>query len=503
MRRPNAAQAFCYLLPFRFFNHGAISILSGASQGDLQGDTHMTGKAAENKGKWTILIYLSTDNSLSEEGIYALKELKKVANEKVNIFVQFDPIGRGNKARRFNIRSPHPTGKLDVEVDGVADLGEVDMSDPETLRRFIVAGVREFKDVTSHFMLILAGHGSGINEGFFLKDEERRLSEIPSSFPIMDLKEKVFDDDEVIRELGGKKIDILGFDACMMSMIEVCDEIHDSDQLDLVIGSEGFSLNAGWPYDKIVDVIKAKADIDPLSLAELIAEEHSIFYSDYHIGGLSTDLSVISLSGISGLKVKIEELAVALLRQFDTKAEEGDPDESEVAPEKPRPFYKLEGRPFQDAIILAHWAAQSYNGEQSVDLHDFCLLLQKRAHSFEGKDYKTNEQSIYKHCERVMSEIDKVVKVTRDDGAAFQFSRGISISFPWSNVNTPPNYTKLRFSRECPRWFEFVNKYVEATQRLPQNRPSARLRSTPPYSRGPEGRILSMRNPPSEFVERN
>jgi hypothetical protein len=486
----------------------------------------MTGQATGGEKTWTILIYLSTDNNLSEEGIYALKELKKVADKKVNIFVQFDPVGRGNNARRFHIRCSEDKGKPDkdkgkpdiAEADGtssigddvVEELGEVDMSKPETLREFIVAGVRKFRDVTNHFMLIVSGHGSGVSEGFFLRDEERPLSEIPSSFPITDLKTEVFGNVEVLRELGDKRIDILGFDACMMSMIEVCDEIHDSGKLNLVIGSEGFSLNAGWPYDKIVNLIKGKSDIDPVSLAKLIAREHSIFYSDYHLGGLSTDLSVIELCRIPDLKARINELGDALIHRFEIEGANGIPDDTEDAsdkdatkdtPEKQKLFYKLAGKPFQDAVILAHWAAQSYNGEQSVDLYDFCLLLQKRAHCFDVEDFKNDENSIYRHCTRVMSEIENVALVTRNDGAAFQFSHGVSISFPWSDVNTPPNYRTLRFSRECSRWFAFIQVYAEATQRLPQKRPSKRFRSTPPYSKGPDGRILSMRNPPSRFAE--
>jgi hypothetical protein len=461
----------------------------------------MTGQTADGVKTWTILIYLSTDNNLSEEGIYALKELKKVADKKVNIFVQFDPVGRGNNARRFHIRPLEANGKPGIAGDVVEELGEIAMSEPETLRKFIVDGVKKFKDITSHFMLILSGHGSGISEGFFLRDEERPLSEIPSSFPLTDLKKMVFDDPEVIRELGDKKIDILGFDACMMSMIEVCDEIQDNPKLHLVVGSEGFSLNAGWPYDKIVNLIKEESDIDPVSLAKLVAREHSIYYSDYHLGGLSTDLSVIDLRRIPALKEKINELGGALINRFEIEGKNGIPDVTEDASGKQKLFYKLAGKPFQDAIILAHWAAQSYNGEQSVDLHDFCLLLQKRAHCFDGVDHQSDPDSIYSYCARVRSEIEQAVLVTRNDGAAFQFSCGVSISFPWSSVNTPPNYSELRFSRECPRWFEFIKVYAEATQRLPQSRPSKQFRSTPPYSKGPEGKVLSMRNPPSEFVE--
>ncbi len=462
-----------------------------------------------NKNKWTILLYMSTDNSLSEEGVYILKEIKKVAAADVNVFAQFDPVGRGNQTRRFLIRKADPSGKITEANDQFGhDLGETDMSDPETLRRFLVAGVRQFPD-TTHFMLSLNGHGGGISEGFFLRDEERRLSDIPSAFPLTDLKRRVFDDDELLRELDGRKFNVLGFDSCLMSMVEVCYEIHDCEALQYVVASEGFTLNAGWPYHQLVCQLDDKnKNFEPLDVAKLIVGDYADFYADYHFGGLSTDISVVNLKRIRPLTDRIGELADALVYRFEQESDL-EHDESEELPDdikKRKFFYKLAGKPFQDSIILAHWAAQSYNGEQSIDLYDFCLTLQKRSPCFEGADFKENPESIYNYCERVKTEIynketDRVVESTCNDGAAFQFSHGVSISFPWSKVNIPPNYPTLRFSTEAPRWPRFIDTYVDATQRLPQLRPQAHLRSTPPYSKGPEGRILSMRNHPTEFVE--
>jgi hypothetical protein len=464
-----------------------------------------------DKNKWTILLYMSTDNSLSEEGVYTLKELKKVAAADVQVFAQFDPVGRGNKTRRFLIRSADPSGILTEECDQFGrDLGETDMSDPETLRRFLVAGVREFSD-TTHFMLSLIGHGGGISEGFFLRDEERRLSDIPSAFPLADLKKRVFDDDELLNELDGRKFNVLGFDSCLMSMVEVCYEIRDCNALEYVVASEGFTLNSGWPYHQVVSKLSKLTGkkVEPLDLAKLIVGEYANFYADYHFGGLSTDISVVDLKRIRPLTDRIGELADALVHKFEEEIDMT-PDETEELPgdiQAGKLFYKLAGKPFQDSIILAHWAAQSYNGEQSIDLYDFCLMLQKRAHAFEGDDFKKNPESIYNYCKRVMDEIyneetDHVVDLTCDNGAAFQFSHGVSISLPWSRVNIPPNYPTLRFSSEVPGWVRFINAYVDATQRLPhQSQPQSRLRSTPPYSKGPEGRILSMRNHPTQFVE--
>jgi hypothetical protein len=183
-------------------------------------------------------------------------------------------------------------------------------------------------------MLVLSGHGAGAMEGF-LMDEERPLSLIPSSFPITKLK-KVFDDKKLKRKLGRRKINILGFDACLMSMAEICYELRDIEILDLAIGSEGFSLNAGWPQDRIVRKIKDEPGIEPLALAKYIVKEHASFYSDYHLGGLSTDLTAVRLGRTDNLKGEIDALARAMIRKFDEEprdripSDEGSSEENQL-----------------------------------------------------------------------------------------------------------------------------------------------------------------------------
>ena len=76
------------------------------------------------------------------------------------------------------------------------------------------------------------------------------------------------------------------------------------------------------------------------------------------------------------------------------------------------------GRPFQDALLLAHWAAQSYNGEQCVDLYDFCNLLQKRVRE------DRREESVWSCCKRIMEFLtegdDRIIKRSCYAGEAFQ-----------------------------------------------------------------------------------
>ena len=51
-----------------------------------------------------------------------------------------------------------------------------------------------------------------------------------------------------------QKIEILGMDTCVMSMIEVCYEVRNS--VNCLVGAEGFEQNIGWPYQKILEELK-------------------------------------------------------------------------------------------------------------------------------------------------------------------------------------------------------------------------------------------------------
>jgi hypothetical protein len=526
----------------------------------------MTQNPTENKPEqlpsgdpqWTLLIYQAGDNNLSEECVYSLKEMKRVGAwdrhtkhvagqtcdtevRLVNVVVQFDPAGRGNPTRRFRIRGAGGDGSLsDDELIGYRRR-EADTSDPETLLRFLCESIERYR--TQYYMVVLAGHGAGTREGFFLQDDERLLSSIPNAFPIPMLKE-VFKSRRLKDALGDKTINILGFDACAMSMVEICYELRETDTLDLVVASEGFTINSGWPFDRIIEKTKEERrhnrDFPPNSLANYIVGEYINYYFDYHLGGTSIDQAVIDLSRIEYLKGTIDDLANTLIFEFereaheyhskdeakqesleehdereqaesDNRADDGEKSDSDHDGHRnkryriPYFYYDEYGRPFQDAILLAHWAAQSYNGEQCVDLYDFCDLLQKR---YPGQE-DSNGNSVWYACQRVKEALRGAHRPAIDkscySGSAFQYSFGASLYFPWAEYDFAASYTLLDFGR-WSAWTRFLRLYLKATKRLPrfpyEMKKKIKLltdRFTPPTDRGPSGKVFSMRNPPNVF----
>ena len=265
-------------------------------------------------------------------------------------------------------------------------------------------------------MVVLAGHGAGTEDDFLLKDE----NPANSSLSIPDLR-------EVFAQAKKKlkiKVDILGMDVCLMSMVEVCYELRGV--VEYLVGSESFSPAAGWPYGQILQKLQDNQDAKTEELAKMIVDEYIGFYSDYVMGGLSVDQSV--------LKVSASSPVVTAVKNF-TKAMKG----------------RLKRPAFQDAIILAHWESQSYNGELFVDLQDFCELLAAR------------DPRAARACRKVIEAIDgALVRKSCFTGVENQFSKGVSIYFPWSDV--APSYKKLAFAGRSG-WNDFLHEYVEQTRR--------------------------------------
>ena len=67
----------------------------------------------EAEKSWTVMVYLAGDNNLSEEMVWALKEMKEWAQQprapkgcKINLVAQFDPSGMGIPTQRYDFGEP-------------------------------------------------------------------------------------------------------------------------------------------------------------------------------------------------------------------------------------------------------------------------------------------------------------------------------------------------------------------------------------------------------------
>jgi pentapeptide MXKDX repeat protein len=448
--------------------------------------------AKKRSAAWTVMVYLAGDNNLTTESMFALTEMKQAAlGKRLNIIAQFDPcdphvpthryeirhhgkkkgfhhdiidragyVGRNGEVR-FTVESKnaqtlaaqrkHERQLRRPEVDEAnltasPELEEVitddtDTGSPITLYNFISFCLEKYP--AEHYLVVLSGHAGGTERDYLLKDESSA-----GSLTFNELK-NVFK--RVKHELG-KPIDILGMDNCLMSMAEICYELRGL--VEIVIGCESFSPASGWPYREVLerlakDFVSRKSPKKQLvakAAAQAIVKEYVNYYSTYWIAGLSVTQSALNVSKVEELHELIGRLAQVMEQELVEESENARGNGGAV-------------RKFHDALLLAHWEAQSYNGEQFVDLFDFCDCLEARMESGPVADTCLTVKEFLR---------SEFVVTSCFCGAAYQYSYGVSLYFPWSSV--APSYGNLDFVRSAngAGWARFLTTYTLLTRRAPR-----------------------------------
>jgi len=451
---------------------------------------------AKKKAAWTVMVYLAGDNNLSSECLFALTEMKKAApGKQIQVIAQFDPQDNYLPTHRYEINRKGPNSTLFEDIIDEAhynpetcevrfrkeskraellatsrlkhrtviesvlsdanDLTSLEFKDeeitddtntgsPVTLYNFLSFCIQEYP--ADHYMVVLSGHAGGTESDYLLKDSSSK-----GSLTFNELKQ-VFK--ELQTDLNGKPIDIIGMDNCLMSMGEICYELRGLAQI--AVGCESYSPASGWPYREILERLridfaerKAKRKSLPAEAAKAIVEEYVNYYARYWMAGLSVTQSAIDIGKVQKFRKVMDkfasELEQGLVKEYEKNSRK---QKSTTSPS-----------PFQDALVLAHWEAQSYNGESFVDLYDFCDCLERRLQS----------ASVGKTCREVKKFIkSEFVLRSCYSGAVYQYSYGVSIYFPWAEVAN--SYTNLDFIKDSvdTGWGKFLRTYTAMTRRQPQ-----------------------------------
>ncbi len=283
----------------------------------------------EKKAKWTVMVYMAGDNNLDSAALRDISEMAKVgSSRKVNILVQLDR-GKDLLTRRFYITKGGGYGKDIVET-----FEETNTGDPKVLENFILWAIEKYP--ARRYFLILWNHGGGWWENgsrqwsvvsrqkkprniFWMNSQpETRNSQPERSIAYDDTSRDALDNRELKEVLSriskkiGKKLDLLGMDACLMQMVEVAYQLKD--WVEIMVGSEEEEPFDGWPYDKILQVIKKRPRSWPATIAKRIVRE---YIKSYEKKNKNVTQSAINLRKIEKVTEKIDALAKELILFLD------------------------------------------------------------------------------------------------------------------------------------------------------------------------------------------
>jgi len=370
--------------------------------------------------EWTFMVYLDGDNNLEGAAINDFLEMASVGSDSnVNIVVQFDrtpgyssSFGNWTIAHRFLITN----GMTPTEENAIADWGdgqggrEVNMGDPQTLIDFVQWAISNYP--ANHYALILWDHGDGWREADATGLRRPRYKAV--SWDDSSGGDALYMS-EVKSALAsiGTHINLLGFDACLMGMVEVAYQIKD--YADVMVGSEEVEPGDGWPYDTVLSDLVASPTLTATDLGSVIVTRYG---ESYNYG--DTTQSAIDLSMMDTLAANISDFASAMMTLSD-KAE----------------------------LVTARANSQEYYYPEHIDLYHFAELVSTGV----------SDPDVQNAALDVMTAIENTV-FAEFHGTQLPNSHGLAIYFPETENAFDPDYnaTVIDFPADT-QWDEFLQWY--------------------------------------------
>ena len=415
--------------------------------------------SARDQGKrapanWTVLAYLAGDNNLEGSLLGDLREMERVGSRagSVEILAQIDrapgydsSAGDWTGSRCYYVT--RSAGRDRVGSKLLADLGETNTGDPRVLKDFLAFGAKRFPARAT--MLVLSNHGSGfyvphemlsgrgrrraqpaprLRRGFFqptrewlqVPDPRRGIAYDDGSADCLDNRELK----QVLAHAGrvlGRPLDIVGMDACLMTMLEVAYQLRDHARI--LVGSEELEPGDGWPYAAVFGDLVARPRMTPTELATTIVLRYAEYY---RADGPDATQSAIDLGKLDELVRAVDALARALLSALPSTS-------------------------LEQALYAAWRRSLRFFDGLYVDLHHLAVNLA-------GATPRGDVRRAALEVQRAIETDPGPVIAERHGGPGMARARGLSIYFPPFR-DPSVFYRELDFAR-ATRWADFLDAYL-------------------------------------------
>ncbi len=347
------------------------------------------------------MVYMAADNSLSALADSDLVEMKTIgSDDNYAIFVQIDRPGIG--ANQYYVAKD--------TVYNLKNLGIIDMCDWRTLSDFIGSGITYFP--AKRYFLILWDHGTGWTLAPRRTFGSDWSAGTEMSIANGDLKRALKNSFDAT----GKKLHIIGFDACNMQEIEIANEIKDYGKV-MIASQMVWPIN-GYPYEDIFYIFKTNPGINEIDLGKKIVEICKSYYANQ-----ASAISLIDLENIDNLKKSLKKNIDNIMQNQLTQN-----------------FKDLRSQVQTVSLIDPVPAPE----DDYVDLGDFLRLL--------------NDHLSTKDTKELMDSYNKTVLKSESWGTGLTGLTGITTWFPDRYIefkNLVNHYLQLDYAQS--KWQRFLN----------------------------------------------
>jgi hypothetical protein len=410
------------------------------------------------QAEWSILVIIQADNNLASLVNYNIKDMIKGVfkdSSDVNILVQFDK-PNSVKTWRYKINKG-----VAVEADSLnSEMGVNPAKELITAAKWV-----KTKYPAKHYGVILSNHGTGIEDYKGIISSKLWL-EVPGIQEYFNERGILYDDSQStcltnkglltacagMSQVFGKKIDLLGMDACLMAMLEIAYQIKD--YAEILVASEQVEPVSGWNYSGfILPLTQTPTAVDNIMLAKKIVDSYDCFYKK-HKSDLGYTLSAIKLDSIEKLKQNVDNVIRSI---YACK---------QILPDETRKM-----------VIKSRNVSKSFFIKSYIDIYSFYvalldwlpktkpkseLILDKVAHkkAKTNKEYQDALDCLKGFLAEGFAIIDDVVIANAAD-LSMKNANGVSIYYPPTNRRLSSihlSYHKTQFAKSS-LWLKFIREF--------------------------------------------
>jgi Clostripain family len=413
----------------------------------------VAGGSASQKA-WTFAVWVAGDNNLDSFGGKDLAELKQIGStDEVAVVAQFDRAGPTQHTRRYVLQKG-----TNLDDDAVDDLGETNTGDPQIAIDFFNWAMETYP--SERVLAVIWNHGSGIDEtdvyarargegvptgrvrsvatgayrrALFSTTVDQAVEDAedggPRAIAYDDAAKDFLDNKELarvlaeVKERAGRPIDILGFDACLMNMVEVAYQLKGSAAF--IVGSEETEPGNGWPYDEQLKCLVESADAPTAEVAGKLAGN---YIKSYAGSGEAVTQSAVDVSRVEDVATATKSLADACIPLLP------------------------------DPVGFAHVTRAAKNAQRYTmkDFADFGDLAKRLGEGASSSDVTDAAQAV----QEALFGGSPFVLASEAEGATVGRSTGTAVYFPIAG-DVHLVYGDLEFA-DPSHWGSFITAYAQA-----------------------------------------
>jgi len=373
------------------------------------------------KKNWTVMLYGCTDNSefmkdltsqIIRNEINSLKNVGSGSN--LNIICQIDTSKDTANILSgiINYDTSNPRLYLTQEKSYILkNFGNLNSGNPDNLVEYVKYCKTNFP--ADSYILIFVGHGSGSVSNFYAAPS-RIIGYDDTQKDYLSYSDLQYAFSN-IKNLLGKKLDLLVLNSCLMSNIETVYEIKD--YVDYIIASEKETY--GFRYNALSN-LKTNPDLTAYNIGKSIIDNTYDFYNNFsYLGYKELTISLINTAAMDNTFIQTFKDYVSLFKVYTSFSPAATTN-----------------------MLISNNNNSPYNYNPQIDLF---ALLQSSQNISGYSTISTKAATLYSYKDILIPYFKKTNDLYSRD------YRGISIFFNAYNYNYPYNYDVYRF------WQLYIN----------------------------------------------